>query len=497
MESRTRIALPAMLAAALILICGCMLIAPRAEQAGPNITPCGTVFTSVVKVYLDTSDPEMEIRYTLDGTEPAADSPLYQGPLSIDRSCKLTACSFKAGAKGPSSSASFTKKMNPVKGKHVILLVIDSMSCKMFDSKLKMPLEGLLKLKKRGCLFKTVYTPLPVELKPCENYPWNPSVPNAVIASGTALLGIPDLHKHLVQHKFDTEKEVTAFTANSSTFFDNPQNPFGHGIADGYKIANDIQRRMEGKPDIMFRDDLVFYDVKKLMEFDSAKFIHAHLQGPGSAGYKDNRSGNSIWDPTSEWYNKMLEADKWVFKLLEFLDKSAFWGETVLIVMGDNGQADTGWAPPYEAGSDCTPMIIAGRGVKEGREFEYAEHADIAPTIAYLLGKDFPDFSQGRVLTEALQGYPDEQPLPRWQKRLNDSQKAHHEVFSRQAGRRLLEKNHELLIMNDEFVTAEKIGSWHRRFPSVAAIAEYNEKLLERLLDKERDARENATEEGK
>jgi hypothetical protein len=359
------------------------------------------------------------------------------------------------------------------------------MTSKMFEKEAKMPFEGFKKLRKMGCLFKTVYTPLPVDLPPGENYPWNPSVPNPVLASGTALLGIPDLHKHLIQHKFDTEKEVTAFTANSSTFFDNPLNEFGHGIADGFKIANDIQKKFKGAPEIMFRDDLVFYDIKKVREDENAVFVHAHHQGPGSAGYMDSRNGNSIWDPTSAWYEKMLESDKWLLKLIEFLEKKAVLGDTVLIVMGDNGQADTGWAPPYEPGSDHTPMIIAGRGVKEGETFEYAEHADIAPTIAYLLGRDFPDFSQGRVLQEALHGYPDEQPPAQWQKRLNDVQKRHHELVSTPDGRRLLEKNHDLLILNDEFVTVEKIGSWHRRFPTVAAITEHNEKILQKLLELE------------
>lgn len=479
--------------AAALFAGGCMLLHPKEEMASPNITPPGTVYTESMKAYLDISDPEMVIRYTLDGTLPDGNSPAYKEPLPINRSCKLTACGFgKDGRRGPPSEASFTKRMNPVKAKHVLLYVIDSMSTKMFEREKAMPLDGFRKLMKRGCLFKTVYTPLPIDPQPSECYPWNPSVPNPVLASGTALLGIPDLHKHLIQHKFDIDKELTAFTANSSLFLDNPENVFGHGIADGFKVVNDIQRQFEGKAEVMFRDDIVYYDIKKLLQYDAATFVHAHAQGPGSAGYEDNRKGNSIWDPRSGWFEKMLEADRWLLRLMEFLDTEKLWGETVVIVMGDNGQADTGWAPPYEEGSDCTLMIIAGRAVKEGGTFEYAEHADIAPTIAYLLGKDFPDYSQGRVLSEALCGYPDEQPAARWQKRLNDVQKRHHELIMSPEGMKLMERNHEFLLLNDGFETIDKIGGWHRRFPTVAAIAEHDEKLLPRLLEFAKSAKKDS-----
>lgn len=48
------------------------------------------------------------------------------------------------------------------------------------------------------------------------------------------------------------------------------------------------------------------------------------------------------------------------------------------------------------------PMIIMGGGLKRGRYFQSASPADIAPTLAALLGVQTPSNSVGRVLVEAI-----------------------------------------------------------------------------------------------
>jgi hypothetical protein len=48
------------------------------------------------------------------------------------------------------------------------------------------------------------------------------------------------------------------------------------------------------------------------------------------------------------------------------------------------------------------PLIIMGRGIAPGRYVQPATPADIAPTLASLLGIQAPSNATGRVLTEAL-----------------------------------------------------------------------------------------------
>lgn len=67
---------------------------------------------------------------------------------------------------------------------------------------------------------------------------------------------------------------------------------------------------------------------------------------------------------------------------VRWLKNENLWKSTVIIVMGDHGQADTGWHPPYESGSYTTQMVVAGTGIKHGAEYDYAEIIDVAPTIA-------------------------------------------------------------------------------------------------------------------
>src|SRR5690349_1409808 len=55
----------------------------------PTITPSGGIFTSNVSVSLATTGKE--IRYTLDGTEPGTNSPVYTAPLTFSNSVLLKA----------------------------------------------------------------------------------------------------------------------------------------------------------------------------------------------------------------------------------------------------------------------------------------------------------------------------------------------------------------------------------------------------------------------
>ncbi|PRZ02886.1 putative AlkP superfamily pyrophosphatase or phosphodiesterase [Isoptericola sp. CG 20/1183] len=52
-------------------------------------------------------------------------------------------------------------------------------------------------------------------------------------------------------------------------------------------------------------------------------------------------------------------------------------------------------------------FALAGAGIAPGRPPSDPRHVDVAPTVAALLGIDPPAGAQGRVLTEALAGYPD------------------------------------------------------------------------------------------
>ena len=71
----------------------------------PTFTPTNGVFSDSVTVAITSSTPGAEIHYTLDGSTPTADSPLYTGPFSITQSTGVKAIGYQPGV-APSAVAS-------------------------------------------------------------------------------------------------------------------------------------------------------------------------------------------------------------------------------------------------------------------------------------------------------------------------------------------------------------------------------------------------------
>jgi len=92
----------------------------------------------------------------------------------------------------------------------------------------------------------------------------------------------------------------------------------------------------------------------------------------------------------------------------EAVKKSYFWGRSgelfvltkpnYLFMQEPNG---TTHGSPYAYDSHV-PLILYGAGIRGGSYGQSASPADIAPTVAALLGIEPPSLSEGRVLTEAI-----------------------------------------------------------------------------------------------
>ena len=65
----------------------------------PDIHPRGAVFNKQVAVSLTSRTAGAEIRYTLDGKDPDASSPVYEKPLTLTKSATVKARAFKQGMK--------------------------------------------------------------------------------------------------------------------------------------------------------------------------------------------------------------------------------------------------------------------------------------------------------------------------------------------------------------------------------------------------------------
>jgi len=63
----------------------------------PQFRPEQNVFTETLEVVIVSQTPDVEIRYTMDGSEPTALSPLYTEPFKIERTCMVQARAFRSG----------------------------------------------------------------------------------------------------------------------------------------------------------------------------------------------------------------------------------------------------------------------------------------------------------------------------------------------------------------------------------------------------------------
>ena len=111
-----------------------MIAKLKGAASGPTITPRQLTFQGTISVQLGTLNPSLEIRYTLDGSEPTASSTLYAKPFEISKTTQVKARSFLKGVEtGGVVEATFrttpipatiTTNMNPYED-HIALNAFD------------------------------------------------------------------------------------------------------------------------------------------------------------------------------------------------------------------------------------------------------------------------------------------------------------------------------------------------------------------------------------
>ena len=70
---------------------------PVLPPAAPRLSPASTAFARELTVTLAGAGPGLELRYTLDGSQPTPQSPRCDGPLTLRRTATLRAAAFTAG----------------------------------------------------------------------------------------------------------------------------------------------------------------------------------------------------------------------------------------------------------------------------------------------------------------------------------------------------------------------------------------------------------------
>ncbi len=486
----------------LILFSSCSSIRNSTGTSYTLITPDGSIFDKEIKVRMALSDEVGgDIRYTTDGSEPGPDSPVYKAPIVLNETCQLNASIYiDANKESRTSRAKFIKASPPSPPQRTILCVIDSTHHDMFD---ELPLENIRSLISRGVLYKNAVNLVSVPVKHLENYQWNLPTSYPPVSAGTVFLGTPDLNKHLIQQSFPGR---AAFISNSTMFFPGKSNTNGRYITDSYAIAHDLQDTIPGDETEM-KDDSVVREAERIIESDNPQFISIYMHAAAYAAQNDSKAGRDILNRESDWYKSMLNTDRCIGALTSWLDKKGYMKETVIIIAGCNGVNEKGLRSPTDISTTETSIIICGKNIKRKKEFQYAESIDLMPTICWLNGKDYSEFCQGKVLSEAFEGQAESIRSDHWLSRLNHVLLAYNELISKPSTQKILsrsgsdsknkekDKNKDKNKAEDKdkesvlsesmrgFLGMDKISSWQISCSSLAELACQNETILKEIRD--------------
>jgi hypothetical protein len=123
--------------------------------------------------------------------------------------------------------------------------------------------------------------------------------------------------------------------------------------------------------------------------------VVVHLLAPDTAAH--------YWGGMSEPYREVVQnADSQLARILAVLDLS----KAALFVIADHGHLDRGGHGGREPIVLRVPLVSVGKGVRAGA-YPDAYLADIAPTVAVLLGTSIPAHNQGEALLDQVDASAD------------------------------------------------------------------------------------------
>jgi Sulfatase len=352
---------------------------------------------------------------------------------------------------------------------HAVLVVVDGLSYKAWE---KMDLPVLEEMIPSGTLLRQVF--LPPAAHPHEG-PYAKlhtcSIPNPILMAGTIFI---DERTVYFNEQFFPEL-TAAFAVNAIDYRSLLRNY--HYV---YQKAGQDEDAMRAG--------------REFMEMGRPAFLSVHLQDTGEGGVASLRGAadspwkNNIWHPESPYRQNLTKADRLIGDFVEGLAKLGLLETTVFIIVGDHGQADTGWHPLELWDPAITTAVLWGAGVTPKAVVDYAELIDIGPTICALMGVSAPPTALGLPIAEAIAAEKARVvPRPRWQEAMN----AQFRDF-----RALKADLDEYLVRSDspakgwlysrlnnivrDFYGIERFIEWPR-FKTVAELVEQNSKALKDL----------------
>jgi len=153
-----------------------------------------------------------------------------------------------------------------------------------------------------------------------------------------------------------------------------------------------------GAPDVMRHVSGTARTVEAAMEYwkeNRPTLLFIHMDNIDHAGHETN------W-LTSTYYQAVTEADGYVGKILDMLDRESAWDTTYVLVTSDHGGTRHGHGKNSLAEIQI-PWILAGPGVVPGRITAPVNTYDTAATLAWIFHLETPSCWTGRPVKAAFQ----------------------------------------------------------------------------------------------
>lgn len=164
---------------------------------------------------------------------------------------------------------------------------------------------------------------------------------------------------------------------------------FGEAV-DARVLVEDPPNSTEIEPMLRTSEDVASGALGLLQQ--DLQFVLVHFPSPDLLGH-------GFGGASPQYADAVRRVDDHLAALLGGVDLA----DTTLVVTADHGMIDTGGHGGWEPVVLRVPLVLAGAGVRRGVQGGDVRQADIAPTVAVLLGIPIPAHSQGRPLVEALE----------------------------------------------------------------------------------------------
>ncbi|MEO0262789.1 MAG: alkaline phosphatase family protein [candidate division WOR-3 bacterium] len=155
------------------------------------------------------------------------------------------------------------------------------------------------------------------------------------------------------------------------------------------------------------QDDIEVYDsLVNIMNRDHPRFIYAVFPEIDEMGHHGGWNG---------YINAIRKADSLCFEVYKKIQDDPFYKDsTLFIITTDHGRHDYSYQGHGDFCHGCRhiPFLAIGPDIKVDTAVDLRrDYLDIAPTIAYLMGLDIPNF-YGEVMSEMIEGFKERENLP-------------------------------------------------------------------------------------